>query len=402
MITKLHALPITILKFPSLKNAYILIFLLVSGGVFSQSLAVGHTTVAFMDADRNRTIETEIYYPAAIAGDDEAIASGSFPVLVFGHGFLMGYDAYKNFWEALVPEGYIICFPKTEGGILPNHGKFGADLKFVASAMQLENTDSSSLFFNGVASKTALMGHSMGGGASFLGAANNPDIDALVNFAAAETNPSAIAAAANVTVPTLIFSGADDCVTPEASNQDLMYASLTSGCKTQVSINNGKHCFYANSNLNCSLGEGFCNSSSNITRAEQQTITFSFLKLWLSAKLYGDLSSQTNFNSLLESSNQINFKQSCETLHIQDVLTSKSMAIYPNPVDDVLNIRISENNAGGDFKIYNALGQKIVVTKIDHADTSIDLTDLQSGFYFYSYTKERFKISGKFLKTKRN
>ena len=135
-------------------------------------------------------------------------------------------------------------FSKTEGGLTPNHGNFGKDLKYIASTMQSENNISTSLFYNAVASKTALMGHSMGGGTSFLGAANNMDIDALVNFAAAETNPSAIAASANVTVPTLIFSGADDCVTPEASNQNLMYNNSASDCKTQASINNGVHCYY--------------------------------------------------------------------------------------------------------------------------------------------------------------
>lgn len=376
----------------------ILAFAIISTNVFSQPYAIGHTTKVFTDASRNRNVATEIYYPALTNGDNATIASGSFPVLVFGHGFLMTYTAYKNFWEELVPEGYILCFPKTEGGILPNHGNFGNDLNFLASAMQAENNDASSLLFNAVAAKTALMGHSMGGGASFLGAANNPDINALVNFAAAETNPSAINAAANVTVPTLIFSGSDDCVTPEASNQDLMYANLISACKTQVSIVNGGHCYYADSNFNCSLGESFCNSSLNIDRSQQQSITFSFLKLWLQDKLYDSPTAQIDFNNLLENSTQINYNQSCETLHVDELESGDRITMFPNPVQTTLSLRMVDKNLGGFLTIFNSLSQKVLETKIFNKNTNVDVSHFQVGFYFYTYSKEYFSDSGKFIK----
>jgi predicted dienelactone hydrolase len=63
-------------------------------------------TKTFVDASRsNRNIQTEIYYPAATAGNNTAAASGEYPVIVFGHGFVMAWDAYANLWDEFVPRG---------------------------------------------------------------------------------------------------------------------------------------------------------------------------------------------------------------------------------------------------------------------------------------------------------
>jgi dienelactone hydrolase len=380
-------------------NTLILVFVLsLSSTSFAQDFNVGHTTKTFFDTTRNRNIETEIYYPATTSGDDVAIASGNYPVLVFGHGFVMVWSAYANFWQELVPKGYIMCFPKTEVGLAPSHANFGNDLKYIASAMQSENEISTSLFFNAVTPKTALMGHSMGGGASFLGAANNTNITTLINFAAAETNPSAIAAAANVTVPTLVFSGDDDCVVPEAANQNVMYTNLASACKTQVSIINGGHCYYANSNFNCNFGEFTCNSSLDITRAQQQAITFSFLEPWLNFYLKDNTSSESIFNNLLESSNQVNYSQSCSTLGNQEAVSEYGIMMFPNPVNDVLTIKFSAENLGGNFSIYNEIGQMVQQSKIENKETQLNLSELSDGLYFMTYSKDSFTSSGKFVK----
>ena len=67
----------------------------------AQAYAIGITTITFNDASRSRPIETKIFYPSDIGGVDEVIASGQFPVLVLGHGFLMGWDSYQVYWEEL-------------------------------------------------------------------------------------------------------------------------------------------------------------------------------------------------------------------------------------------------------------------------------------------------------------
>ncbi|MFN3876151.1 MAG: hypothetical protein ACK4L7_09605, partial [Flavobacteriales bacterium] len=168
----------------------LLLALMLATVVRAQPYPVGSRSITFFDASRNRSIPTNMYYPGVTAGSNAQVAAGSFPVLVAGHGFVMGTDAYANLWSHFVPLGYIMALPTTEGGLSPDHAAFGLDIAFVASALQAANDDPSSPFHQHVAPTNALMGHSMGGGASLLGAAGNAAITTVVNFAAAETSPS--------------------------------------------------------------------------------------------------------------------------------------------------------------------------------------------------------------------
>ncbi len=256
-------------------------------GLHAQPFQIGSTSITFNDPARGgRSIPTDIYYPATTAGSNTTVESGQFPVIAFGHGFIIGVGQYQWLVDELVPCGYIVALPTTEGGIPPNHGEFGADLAFLIPAIQAEGANASSVLFGAVGTTSALGGHSMGGGASFLGADNNTDITALFNFAAAETNPSAIAAAANVQVPTLIFEGSDDCVTPSNDHTGPMYNALNVDCKTLINITGGSHCQFANSDFVCGLGQLTCGGS--ISLADQEAEVMQYLKPWLDTFLKGD------------------------------------------------------------------------------------------------------------------
>ena len=115
----------------------LIVSILFCNNLFAQSFQVGHTTITFIDSSRNnRSIPTEVYYPADVAGDNEPVTiatTDKFPVISFGHGFVMTWNAYQNIWDAVVQEGFIIAFPKTEGGLAPSHAEFGKDLAFVIS-----------------------------------------------------------------------------------------------------------------------------------------------------------------------------------------------------------------------------------------------------------------------------
>ena len=79
------------------KLLFILITLLSTFG-FAQTYQTGTITLTFNDASRTggfgsgggagRQIQIEVYYPATVAGSNVAVASGSFPVVVIGHGFV--------------------------------------------------------------------------------------------------------------------------------------------------------------------------------------------------------------------------------------------------------------------------------------------------------------------------
>jgi hypothetical protein len=125
------------------------------------------------------------------------------------------------------------------------------------------------------------MGHSMGGGASFLAANNNGNIHALIGLAPAETTPSAIAVSPNVLVPSIIFSGSSDGVTPPSQHHIPLFDGITSSCKSFVSITGGGHCYFANTNFNCDFGESSSSTGISISRTEQQTTTFAVLDPWI-------------------------------------------------------------------------------------------------------------------------
>jgi pimeloyl-ACP methyl ester carboxylesterase len=279
---------------------------------YPQAWNIGNTSITFSDPDRNnRSIPTQIFYPANTNGNNVPLADGQFPVIVFGHGFVMVYSAYQFLWEALVPLGYIVALPTTEGNLSPDHLSLGLDLRFLINKLKSEGENPSSIFHEHISDSAAIMGHSMGGGAAFLAADNFDGISALITFAAAETNPSAITAAANVSVPTLVFSGSNDCVTPPPDHQIPMYNNLSSPCKTFISINGGGHCYFGDYNFNCAFGEAFCSPSPSITRVQQHTIILNQLIPYLDFQLKGDQLSWITFNNLLNNPSGITSNQEC-------------------------------------------------------------------------------------------
>ncbi len=284
---------------------------LVSHFSFSQTYPVGYVYTTWNDPARSRDVTCWIYYPGVAAGQNQTVTTGSFPVIVFGHGFVMGYDVYSNIWSALVPKGYIVVLPTTESGFSPVHANFGGDIAFLAAKMQSEGASSSSPFYQHVTDKSGVMGHSMGGGSSFLAAENNTSITTMVTLAAAETNPSSTTAAANITIPALTIAGSADCVAPPATNALQMHTALSSTCKTYISINNGSHCFFAENNFNCNFGEGTCNPVPNIARADQQDAAADMFTLWFDHWLKGSCQAWEDLQDSLAVSPRITSQQSC-------------------------------------------------------------------------------------------
>lgn len=281
----------------------------------AQPFAIGSTTITFSDPSRgNRAIETDIYYPATTAGVNSTPAGSNgekFPVIVFGHGFVMTVSAYQNIWSALVPAGYIVALPKTEGGILPNHTNFGKDLAYIVTALINAGNSSGNLLFNKVSNTSAVMGHSMGGGASFLAVQYNPSITTVVGLAPAETNPAASSASQNISIPALIFAGGNDCVTPAGQHSQLIYNSVGADCKSYINIIGGSHCQFANSNFNCSFGEATCSPGPSISRATQQSLVIKYLLPFLDYRLKNKCAAWLTMQSLLVNDTAIALLQNC-------------------------------------------------------------------------------------------
>ncbi len=363
---------------------------------------IGHTTVTFIDSLRNnRQIATEIYYPATSAGNNTPIAAGVFPLITFGHGFVMVWSAYQNFWDSLVPEGYILAFPTTEGSFSPSHADFGKDLKFLIAKIQSSGVGAV-IPSASVGTTSAIMGHSMGGGCSFLAAENNLMITTMVSFASANTNPSSITASQQVSVPTLLFSGTNDCVTPPSQHQNIMYDSTAAAFKTQVNITGGGHCFFANSNFNCTFGENTCSPSPTITRAEQQSVTNNFLKLWLAYFLKNDCQKAQDFQDSLSMSSKISYRQSqaigCFTGITNSNLYPNSFKVFPNPFSTQTTLQTDILLHNATFTVYNCFGQTVrEITNISGNTATFYRDNLPSGLYFIRLTQDNKQIETKKL-----
>lgn len=318
-----------------MKHLILSLFICLAVSVSAQTYFVGHTSVNFKDASRTggyainggtvfptgdtgRDIGTEIYYPATITGDNKPFSTGQFPVVVFGHGFAMGWDSYKTLTDSLVKNGYIVALPRTEGSLLPapSHLDFGKDLAKVADLLLQANSTSGSFFNAKLTGREAIGGHSMGGGATFLSDAfTNSNVICYFTFAAAETNPSAVTAAASITKPHLVFSGTYDCVAPPATHQDLMYNALTTSvCRTKIALTKAYHCAFADNNFNCGFGEGTCITQGGLTSANQQLLVRRYLNPYLDYYLKGICPAWTKFEDLTDTISVGAVLQTCNNL----------------------------------------------------------------------------------------
>lgn len=255
----------------------------------SAQFSVGTQSLSVQDPSRsNRTIGYEVCYPATAAGANTPVAAGQFPVIVFGHGFGIAISEYDVWCDAYAAKGYIIAFPTTEGSIFPfpNHEQFSLDMSFLIDHLLGASTP----FPGSILGTSAIMGHSMGGGASWAAAATNPNITTMITLAAAETNApvSSIGAAPNVTIPTLTLAGSSDCVVQNGGAPIDMYNALPVGpYHVYLDIIGGSHCQFgaASSFSICTTGE-FCGGFIPIADQHNQMLTTTCL--WMDYYLKDD------------------------------------------------------------------------------------------------------------------
>lgn len=300
---------------------------------------VGTTTLTLTDPTRNnRAIPLNVFYPSASSGAEAAPAPGVYPVIAFGHGFVMQPTEYGTLGEGLAAAGYVVAFVGTETSFSPNHAELGLDLLFTAAQLPVLSAQPGSLLSGHVLPRRAIAGHSMGGGATWLAAAAaasaGTPIDCIAGLAPAETNPSAIAAAASVAVPALVLSGDADAVTPPAEHHLPIYNGTAAPCRAFVSILEGSHCGYADGGGLCDLGELFFNG---LDRPTQTALTLDLLTAWFDFHLKDDEAAWPAFASYDASSPHTSTTIDCASA-VAAPTTSALPAAYPNPFHDVLHI----------------------------------------------------------------
>lgn len=310
----------------------------------SAAYVEGRMRVTFRDAARGKDIPVTIVYPAEMPGGLNAPLVGTsngttpdFGVVVIAHGFQLPVSAYTSLASSVAqsPMHFISVLPETASELFPDHAEFGKDIVACVASMQAEAKRQGSFWYGHVRNENVLIGHSMGGGASFLAAKTLCEqkvlnLAALIGLAPAETNPSSTAAAASVTCPALILAGGADCITPLSAIQP-MYNALASSCKTLGVIPGGSHCQFADENTLCQFGEFTCPPT--ISRAAQTVITFTYIQRMLErsnrvTEVVGTTQIQTTMAYLQSSDIKLSKKIGC--------LGDTIIVEYTGPVKNIL------------------------------------------------------------------
>lgn len=393
-----------------MKNKLLLFFIVVTSNFIAQTYSVGHLSINFIDNSRaggtsisngvtlagnGRVIGTEVYYPANATGYNTPVADGKFPIIVFGHGFLMDYNSYNTIFYYLVSKGYIVMLPVTEGGTSPNHGYYGRDLNFLASAGINLNTwsvPSSLTKFNGkVSEKAAIGGHSMGGGCTFFAAANNNTISCIFNLAAADITPSSITSATAVTTDALIFSGERDCVV-DTNIQNSHYSNLASQNKFHIILKDLTHCDFSNgSNTNCNLGQTISGCSNQVSNSVAFSYYMNYLEPFLNYHLKDECNEGQRFMDSLNTSSSAKVGQKqlgylgCGVISVNELDNQNYFDVFPNPTQNKIYIKNKENNNSMiSVQLFDITGKELLKHKEIH---EIDLSIYEEGMYILRITQ---------------
>ncbi len=333
-----------------------------------------------------------------------------FPVISFGHGFVMQPNSYNWLANALVPYGYIVAFAGTETGLPPNHSLFGRDELYIARKIKSYGDSSNSFLYRKTAEFNAVGGHSMGGGASFLAMQNVTDITTFFNFAAAETfiTESAIQKAKLCTRPALLLSGTKDCVAPASNNSIKMYQNLASEYKFFANIINGSHCQFADANETpCELGEFLaCPTNTYIARNLQQERVMSLLKPWLDFWLKRECNGINTFytnaaNQLVHIDTLQNKVINCNALNVITKIKNQTLTdtkIFPNPSDGIVTISLKDSYQDLSIQLFDVTG-KIIDSKQfkHHQEIKLDYSYLEKGIYYLHINSENGTYTSKIV-----
>ncbi len=383
----------------------LLVALLGSYFSFAQPFAVGHISVNVYDATRTggstisgatnwgsngRAIGTEIYYPATTAGNNTPVANGQFPVVVFGHGFVMTYDSYNTLYEELAKQGFIVALPTTEGGISPTHIDFASDIAYLANQLPLLNNNNAiPLFQNHVSPKAAIGGHSMGAGCSMVGAQNNTSIYALFNMATATTNNNALnslVGAPTISAPTLILSAERDCVA-DTNVQIQHYTACGASLKYLAILKNLTHCDFGNgSSITCTLGQSTSGCGNTVPNAQANSAVLYYLLPFLQRTLKNDCAAADSFMNRIAGNNTYTLRSrqqgnlACFPNSVSS-FNENAFTVYPNPSSGIWNLTLKQSASNIHWQVCDMRGRTIVASTSTNNTILVDGKTWSQGVY---------------------
>lgn len=247
--------------------------------------AVGSTTVTLVDGARDRTLVTEVWYPARTAGREAAVRRGRYPLVLVAHGHC-GFRTNHEFLTVhLASRGFVVAAPDIPAFCVAAGAVDLADppldLSFLRATFHDRRGPIATLARAVRGRRTAVVGHSLGGLAVVNAAGLDPDLSVVVGLAPATSAAAGEALAAVEPERALIaFGGSADTTAPTAAfTQPFFDAFVAAGGRPAflVKITGGTH-------------SGFTDMDSHLTPealAAQQAVVNHYVTAFLGRYLSG-------------------------------------------------------------------------------------------------------------------
>jgi dienelactone hydrolase len=147
------------------------------------------------------------------------------PAVAFGHDWLQPAERYADLLRHLATWGIVAVAPNSHRGPLPSHAGFATDLRTALDVCAGVRLGDGRISVD--SRRTAFAGHGIGGGAALVAALGHPRVGAVVTIAVAQTRPSALDAAHDLTIPVLHLAAGRDTVAPAAGHAEPIAAAGT-------------------------------------------------------------------------------------------------------------------------------------------------------------------------------
>ncbi|MFO0727790.1 MAG: hypothetical protein U1E65_28685 [Myxococcota bacterium] len=190
------------------------------------------------------TVNVDLYWPTD---------AGRFPAIAFGHGFARNAAVNAGWGEHLASYGFVVAIPNFPSPLSPNHTLNGQILRELMTWM---HGSPAAIGASVDPVRGAYVGHSAGGLASFLAAAADPNITALVGLDPVDANSLGAQAAPSIVAPTLVL-GAEPQSCNANGSASALYGALSVSARWYLRVVGSTHCDAEDpSNGLCSLGCG--------------------------------------------------------------------------------------------------------------------------------------------------
>lgn len=355
----------------------------------------------------SRSMNCRIYYPALSDGENAPIdaSQGQYPIIAFGHGFLMQTGYYISLLKQLSSHGFIVIAPQFSD---TQHGELGKDLIACLNHIKNLSRTPGNRFFNlADTSRTGVSGHSMGGGASLLSTIYDTTIVVAAPFAAAETTPTIIGSINNTKSWIYLISAQNDGITPPATTQIPMYNN-TPGKKGLLTLKGGNHTKFMDTGIfDWTDPRGYLSRTRQIYLS-QKYLTAVMRYLLKGENHYGTFafgdSAAADTSVVLETT--VGVKDEAQTLPGEFRVSQN----YPNPFNPVTRVEYTlPVSSRVTVEVFRITGEKVTIFHAGVVERGLNFFEidagklgLTSGVYIYrvSATGEdgrRFSISRKFV-----